>query len=362
MSNIFTPKSTKIIEKSNFATEINGKSIRLYKLKNINGVEITITNFGLKLVSLYVPDRDGKLDDIVLGFSSIKDYLHTDEIYFGATIGRYGNRIAKGKFSINGTEYVLDNNNGNNHLHGGTNGFHNLIWDAEVISDTEIQFTRISKDMEEGYPGNLDVRVHYQLTDSNELKINYYATTDKTTIVNMTHHSYFNLSGEGNGTINNHILTINADRFTPVNYDHIPTGELAPVAHTPFDFRNPKVIGTDIKSDNEQLTISRGYDHNFVLNDYKNKDTLIVAAKITDPSSGRVMEVFTNEPGLQFYGGNFLTGKTIGKSDKPYTHRSAFCLETQHFPDSPNQPNFPCTLLKPESTYRSTCIYKFFIG
>jgi len=359
MGNTFSSKRTKIINPSNFTTEVNGKGIQLYTLSNKRGMEVTITNFGLKLVSLYAPDRNGKLDDIVLGFSTIQDYLDTNEIYFGATIGRYSNRIAKGRFFIEGTEYVLENNNGTNHLHGGKNGFHNLIWDTEVISTDKIEFSRVSKDMEEGYPGNLTVKVCFELTDSNELKINYYAITDKTTIVNMTHHSYFNLSGEGSDTINNHILTIHADHFTPLSNDHIPTGEIASVINTPFDFRTPKVIGTDIGTVNDQLNICGGYDHNFVLNGFMNPDTIIHAATVMAPDSGRILEVFTNEPGLQFYGGNFLTGKIIGKKNKPYLHRSAFCLETQHFPNSPNQPNFPSTLLHPDFSYRSICIYKF---
>ncbi len=351
-----TQASRSTISATNFEKELHGQSIRLFRLSNANGLEVYITNFGQKIVAINAPDRDGNFEDVVLGFSSIDEYIDTHEIYFGAVIGRYGNRIANGKLTIDGTEYTLEINNSPNHLHGGTNGYHNLIWDAEVLSESEIQFTRVSKHMEEGYPGNVSLRVHYELTDSNELKINYYGTTDQTTVLNMTHHSYFNLRGAGNGTINDHVLWINADRYTPVNKDLIPTGELAEVANTPFDFRTPKPIGTAVNTKHEQLLIGKGYDHNFVLNN--TDQTLIAAAKVVEPDSGRVLEVFTTEPGMQLYGGNFLDG-TIGKEGKAYTHQGAFCLETQHYPDSPNQSHFPSTLVTPDQTYRSTCIYKF---
>jgi len=359
MNTTKVPKSKKNIKSSNFKTEIDNESIDLYRLKNTNDLEVSITNFGQKIVSIKTPDRKGNFEDIVLGFANIEEYLNSSEIYFGAIIGRYANRIAQGKFSIDGIEYKLNTNNDTNHLHGGDNGFHNIIWDTEVISGSEIQFTHVSKHMEEGYPGTLMLRVHYELSNTNELKINYYAITDTATILNLTHHSYFNLSGEGNGDINDHILTINADRYTPVNKNLIPTGELATVDNTPFDFRKPKTIGNDIGVADEQLTFAKGYDHNFVLN-IKEKE-LNFAARVAEPNSGRIMEVYTTEPGIQLYSGNFLNGKTIGKTGKPYVHRGAFCLETQHFPDSPNQANFPSTTLEPGETYETSTVYKFSI-
>lgn len=348
------------MDSSDFKKEINGKKSDLYTLKNNNGIEISITNFGLKIVSIKTPDRDGKFDDIVLGFKTIDDYLNTKEVYYGAVIGRYANRIANGRFSINGKVYQLEQNNDSNHLHGGTNGFHNVVWDTGVISKNKLSFSRISPHMEEGFPGELFTQITYSLTETNELRIAYKATTDRATVINLTHHSYFNLSGEGNGKINDHILQLNADQFTPVNSNLIPTGELVSVTATPFDFRNGKPVGEDLNSRNAQLEFGCGYDHNFVLNkSSKNAKDITFAARVTDPKSGRTLEVFTAEPGIQFYGGNWLDGKTIGKCGKPYLHQGAFCLETQHFPDSPNQPGFPSTLLKPGGTYNSLCIYKF---
>lgn len=349
------------LKASNFQIKIDEKKTDFYILTNENGVEVTFTNYGQRLTSLIVPDRNGKFEDVVLGFETLEEYISAKEKYMGSTIGRYGNRIAKGKFSIDGIEHDLATNNNTNHLHGGNKGFNNVVWDANQIEDNEIEFTRISPDMEEGYPGNLEVRVHYLLTDENELVIKYVAITDKPTIVNLTHHSFFNLAGEGTGTINNHLLMINADKYTPVDENLIPTGELTSVDGTPFDFTKAKPIGRDLEVADQQLTYGKGYDHNFVLKEglTKNESGLVLAAKVVEPNSGRVMEVFTNEPGLQFYGGNFLDGGTKGKSGKSYDFRAAFCLETQHFPDSPNQPNFPSTLLMPGEKYTSTCIYKF---
>jgi len=348
------------LKPEDFKLEIDGKSTEFYVLKNKNGIEVTFTNYGQRLLSLVVPDNKGKFEDIVLGFKDLNTYRTAREKYFGATIGRYGNRIAEGKFSIDGKEYQLATNNNKNHLHGGNKGFNSVVWDANQIAQNEIEFTRLSADGEEGYPGNLKVKVHYVLTDANELKIDYTATTDKTTIVNLTHHSFFNLAGEGNGSINDHLLEINADRYTPVDEGMISTGELASVIGTPFDFRSVKKIGKELGVINEQLELGKGYDHNFVLNNSrKNKDGLYFAARVEEPNSGRVMEVYTNEPGLQFYGGNFQDGKTFGKSGKPYIYRGAFCLETQHFPDSPNHSNFPSTLLKVGEVYKSFCVYKF---
>ena len=365
------------LRESDFETTVDGKKTSLYILKNKNGLEAAITNYGGKLVSLLVPDRDGKLADVVLGFSSIQDYLKANGPYFGALIGRYGNRIAKGRCIVDGKELVLaTNNNGVNHLHGGKKGFNAVVWDAKQVNAQTLELGYLSVDGEEGYPGNLNVKVTYELTDSNELKINYEATTDKTTIVNLTHHSFFNLQGEGNGTINDHYLSINADKFTPVAEGLIPTGAIAPVEGTVFDFRKAKAIGSDLfesslsaaeehgdqddKKMRAQLSYAKGYDHNFVLNK-TNPDAhgLTFAARVAEPISGRTMEVWTNEPGMQFYGGNFLSGNDTGKSGKAYGFRSAFCLETQHFPDSPNHSSFPSTVLKPGEVYHSICIYRF---
>ena len=338
----------------------NHDSIQLFTIKNKNKLSATFTNYGQRLVELIIPDKNGDLADVVLGFYTLDGYLSASENYFGSMVGRYGNRIAKGKFSIGTENYILATNNGENHLHGGAKGFNDEIWKAVQVAENKLEFSRLSPHMEEGYPGNLNVKVTYTLTNENELLIEYAATTDKPTAVNLTHHSFFNLKGEGEGTINNHILTINAAGFTPVNSTLIPTGVIDNVTGTPFDFTQPKGIGRDLNVENEQLKNGFGYDHNFVLNEVpKNQEGLTFAARVEEPESGRVMEIYTNEPGLQFYGGNFLDGKTIGKSGKPYDYRGAFCLETQHFPDSPNQPNFPNTILNPGEVYKSICIYKF---
>lgn len=361
------PKSTQSMKNlvnkldgSDFKTTIEGDSVALYTIRNRTGIEATFTNYGQRLISLYTPDKEGNMKDIVLGFPTLEEYLNAKEKYFGATIGRYGNRIAKGKFSIDGESYTLATNNGENHLHGGVKGFNDVVWNAKNITENGIEFTRTSPDMEEGYPGNLEVKVRYLLTDSNELKITYTATTDKKTVVNLTHHSFFNLKGEGEGNVNDHLLMINADSYTPVDEALIPNGSIAKVMGTPFDFTQLKAIGKDLEVVDRQLEFGRGYDHNFILNATpKTADGLTLAAKVIEPTSGRVVEVYTNEPGIQFYGGNFLDGNTIGKSGKPYLFRGAFCLETQHYPDSPNQPNFPSTILNPSEVYSSICVYKF---
>lgn len=353
-------KSISLINPEMFEKTIDGKEVHLYVLKNKNGLVSEITNYGGKVVSLWVPDQLGNYEDIVLGYSHIDDYLTKKEKYFGALIGRYGNRIANGKFSLNGTEYNLAKNNGENHLHGGNIGFDSVIWDAKQINEQTLELNYISKDMEEGYPGTLSIKVIYQLTDENELKIEYWANTDKTTVVNLTHHSFFNLKGHGNGTINDHLLQINAPYFTPVNEGLIPTGIIASVENTPFDFQKLISIGERVDDTDQQLKYGLGYDHNFVLN--QSLEGLNYAAKVIEPISGRVMEIFTNEPGLQFYGGNFLDGSVIGKGGNPYEFRTAFCLETQHFPDSPNNPQFPSTVIKPAEQYYSICIYKFSIS
>jgi aldose 1-epimerase len=334
--------------------------IAVYKLRNSHGVETQITNYGGIVISLKVPDRQGKFDDVVLGFNSAQDYVKRNDPYLGAIIGRYGNRIAKGRFTLNGVEYKLAVNNGENHLHGGIKGFDKVVWTGRQIrtkAGPAVVLTYLSKDSEEGYPGNLRVRVVYTLTNKNELKIDYSATTDKDTVINLTHHSYFNLMGEGNGDILNHQLTINADRFVPTDAGSIPTGELRKVAGTPFDFLQFTAIGARINQDDEQLKLGNGYDHTFVINGAPGK--LRLAATARETSSGRVMEVWTTEPGMQLYTGNFLDGSLTGKSGKPYARRSGFCLETQHYPDSPNQPSFPTTTLKKGATYKSTTIYRF---
>lgn len=343
-----------------FTETINQEKVALYILKNKNGLEASFSNYGQHLVSLIVPDKNGIMDDIVLGFPSLDGYKKSNGKYFGSVIGRYANRIAEGQFVLDGTTYTLAKNNGKNHLHGGNKGFDSFVWKVDSVSQNYIRFNRLSPDMEEGYPGNLDVTVTYHLTDANELKINYTATTDKRTPVNFTHHSFFNLKGAGNGKATDHILQINADSYTPVDEGLIPTGEIISVENTPFDFREPKIIGQDLSSEHEQIKLTNGYDHNFVLNSkFKNEEGLFYAAKILDPKSGRVMEVFTNQPGVQLYGGNFLDGTLKGKKGKLYEFRGSFCLETQHFPDSPNQKNFPNTILAPGEKYTAICIYKF---
>jgi aldose 1-epimerase len=349
------PTKIKLIPNKNFEKTINNKQVKLFTLKNKNGLVSQITNYGGRVVALWTPDKNGNFEDIVLGHETIDGYLQTNQDFFGAITGRYANRIAKGKFVLNDSMYTLATNNGDNHLHGGNNGLNNAVWDADQRSAAEIVFTYFSKDGDEGYPGNLNLEVIYKLTDANELKITYAATTDKTTHVNLTHHSFFNLLGAGKGAINDHILQINASLYTPVAAGLIPTGELADVSNTPFDFRTPKAIGSRVNDDHAQIKLGFGYDHNFVLDGAG----LRLVAVVKEPITGRVMEVITDEPGVQFYGGNFFDGKDFGKGNIAYEFRSALCLETQHFPDSPNQPNFPSTVLNPEETYSSTCIYKF---
>lgn len=350
------PSQIQLIEEQNFDKVINGKQIKLFTLRNSKGMVCQITNYGGRIVNLWVPDKDGDYEDVVLGYETIDEYVEKGR-YYGALIGRYGNRIDAGKFKLDSMEYVLATNNGANHLHGGNIGYNHVVWDARPISDSELVLSYLSVDGEEGYPGNLNIKVTYILTEDNSLKINYSATTDKATPVNLTSHSFFNLHGAGKGSINDHILQINASNFTPVVEGLIPTGEIAPVKNTPFDFTVATAIGARIDQESEQFVFGLGYDHNFVLDG----TGLRVAAKVEEPTSGRVMEVLTDEPGLQFYGGNFLNGEDIGKGNLFYKYREAFCLETQHFPDSPNHSNFPSTILKPGETYASTCIYKFTI-
>ena len=346
----------KLLKKNDFIKNFNGKETNIYVLKNKNGLVSEITNYGARVVSLWTPDSKGKFEDIVLGFDNIDNYINSNEKYFGATIGRYGNRIKDGKFTIEDKEYYLEKNNDSNHLHGGKKGFNDIVWDVEQINQQILELKYISKNMEEGYPGNLDIKVVYNLNDSNELKIEYFAKTDQSTYVNLTHHSFFNLLGAGHETINQHLLYINANSFTPVDETLIPTGDIQLLENTPFNFTEPTIIGERISQDNIQLKFGNGYDHNFVLNNSQSEK--IIAAKVLEKESGRILEVYTNEPGMQFYSGNFLID-TIGKKNKIYKKRSAFCLETQHFPNSPNQDNFPNTLLKPNEEYYSICIYKF---
>jgi aldose 1-epimerase len=331
-------------------------SLKLYSLANANGIKMDVTNYGGRIVTLFTPDKTGKLADIVLGYDSLKEYL-TGNLYFGSLIGRYGNRIAKGRFSLNGKEYQLALNNGANALHGGPKGFHQVYWKVVSSSTKSVSMTYRSVDGEENYPGNLNVTVTYTLTDTNELVVDYEAKTDQETVINLTHHSFFNLAGAGSGDILNHEMTINADEFTPVDSTLIPTGELRKVKGTAFDFTVPHRIGERIDQSDDQLKFGKGYDHNFVLR--KTAGEFSLAASVTEPVSGRSMEVWTTEPGLQFYSGNFLNGKDVGKGTKAYPLRSAFCLETQHFPDSPNHSNFPSTVLKPGETYKQKTAYKF---
>ncbi|MDI3548642.1 MAG: aldose 1-epimerase [Halanaerobiales bacterium] len=338
---------------------VDGKPADLFVLENSNHLEMKVTNYGGIVVSLVVPDRDGNMDDIVLGYNQLEAYVKHNP-YFGAIIGRYGNRIGNAQFTLEGQKYTLAKNEGENNLHGGIKGFDKVVWDAKPVMDDDyvgLILKYLSKDGEEGFPGNLDVTVKYILNNDNEFRIDYRATTDKTTIVNLTNHSYFNLTGEGSGDILGHEVVINAERFTPVDETLIPTGELAPVEGTPMDFRIPTAIGARIDADYEQLKIGKGYDHNFVLNKDQ-EGAMTLAATAYEPASGRFMEVFTTEPGMQFYTGNFLNGM-IGKSGKPYNFRNAFCFETQHFPDSPNKPEFPSVVLRPGEEYKTTTIYKF---
>src|SRR5256885_6984859 len=355
----FEAKGQAKVTKESFGKTSDGQGVDIYTLTNRHGVEAKITNYGGIVTSLKVPDRNGKLDDVVLGFDNLDAYVKRNP-YFGAIIGRYGNRIAKGHFTLNGVEYKLAVNNGENHLHGGIKGFDKIVWNARVLkvpNAAVLELTYLSKDGEEGYPGNLSVKVIYTLTNANELKIEYLGTTDKDTVVNLTSHSYFNLAGQGNGDILNHQLLINARRFTPTDAGSIPTGELKRIKGTPFDFTSAFRIGDRINDDDQQLKFGKGYDHNFVLNG--RMGTLRQAAVVYEPTSGRSMEIWTTEPGIQFYTGNFLDGTLTGKDGKVYQQRYGFCLETQHFPDSPNHRSFPTTVLRRGQRYHTITIHKF---
>ncbi|MDF9831791.1 aldose epimerase family protein [Parabacteroides sp. PF5-6] len=341
---------------TDFEASVDGKKTALYTLTNDNGVEACITNYGGRLVSLMVPDKNGTPTDVVLGYGSIADYLASDG-NFGALIGRYGNRINNGFFTLDDVTYELPHNNNGHCLHGGEKGYHTKIWDGKQIDNQTLELRYLSPDGEANFPGNLDIKVTYKLTNDNAIDISYEATTDKATIVNLTNHSYFNLSGKLDAPILREVVMINADRYTPVDETLIPTGELAPVENTPMDLRQPIAIGVHIDDEFDQLVKGRGYDHNWVLN--SNGDINVVAAKTKNLGTGITMEVYTNEPGVQFYTGNFMTGNDTGKHGITYPFRGAYCLETQHYPDSPNQSDFPSTVLRPGEKYFSRCIYKF---
>ena len=341
-----------------FGQAPDGKQVRLYSLRNANGLTADIMTYGAIVVSLRTPDRKGQMADIVLGYDNLQEYIKISP-YFGAIVGRYGNRIAKGKFTLDGAEYTLATNNNANHLHGGIKGFDKVVWDDKPVQRTDavgVRLSYLSKDGEEGYPGNLKATVTYLLTNKNELRIEYEATTDKATPVNLTHHGYFNLTG-GQRDILGHVLALNADRFTPVDEGLIPTGELKAVKDTPMDFTKATAIGARIANEHQQLKFGGGYDHNWVLN--KGGKEMTVAARVSEPTTGRIMEIRTVEPGIQFYSGNFLDGTITGKGGRVYPHRWGFCLETQHYPDSPNKPNFPSTILRPGEKYETTTIYRF---
>ena len=348
------------LTRASFQKTIDGKKTDMFLLKNKNHVTAAFTNYGARIVGLLVPDASGKLIDVVVGLPGVEQYKQSTEPYFGAIIGRYGNRIAGGKFSMDGIKYSIPINNGPNALHGGKKGFQDVIWDAKELNNQTLEFSYLSNDMEEGFPGNLQVVVRYTLTDENEIKINYEAHTDKKTIVNLTNHAFFNLNGEGSGTILDHNLQIMADQFTPVDSTLIPIGKLETVQGSPFDFRASTRIGNRIDEDNLQLKNGKGYDHNFVLNVPRSQKEKLAAIAEGD-RSGIIMEVWTTEPGLQFYSGNFMQGKNTFKGGSKDDFRTAFCLETQHFPDSPNQKDFPSTVLKPGEVYKTSTTYAFSI-
>ena len=375
ISDLAPPKCEMKVDKEPFGTTLDGKKVDLYHLVNAHGMQADITNYGAIVVRLMVPDRYGNLDDVVLGYDHLDDYIKASP-YFGAIVGRYGNRIANGRFTLDGIEYELATNNNGNHLHGGIKGFDKVVWEAEpskklhegtrfIDDEVGVKLTYLSKDGEEGYPGNLKVTVWYVLTCQGVLKIRYEAETDKSTPVNLTHHGYWNLAGAGNGDILGHRLMLRADDFIPVDAGLIPTGEIRPVRGTPMDFtadvfgHDANTIGARIDQDDEQLRYGKGYDHSWVLACCSGSVSL--AARVLEPTTGRVMEISTTEPGIQFYSGNFLDGSNVGKGGKVYEHRYGFCLEPQHFPDSPNKPQFPSTILEPGRKYQSETWYRFAI-
>ncbi|MFA9391565.1 MAG: aldose epimerase family protein [Prolixibacteraceae bacterium] len=352
------PAGNKVgILESAFQQELGGKSVSLWTLRNAKGLEVSVTNYGAKIVSILVPDQDGNWVDVVTGYNNLDDYLKSGEPYFGAAIGRYGNRIANGQFKLDGKSYQLAQNNGPNNLHGGPNGFHNVVWDAIQIDESTLELSYFSKDGEEGFPGNLQVRMTYHINNKNEFQIEYYATTDRTTICNLTNHTYFNLSGEGADTILDHVLELHADAYIPTNDVAIPLGNIAPVEGTPMDFRTATPIGLRIQDKFQDLVFGNGYDHTYVIN--KGSEKLAFTASVYSPLTGIRMDVLTDQPGVQLYTGNYMNGTEIGKSGKAYLHRAGFCLETQCFPDSPNQPQFPSVVLKSGELYRHTVVHRF---
>jgi len=342
--------------KENFQVTHDGKQIDLFTLKNSNGMIVQVTNYGGKLVSIIVPDRNGTLGDVCLGYESAEEYLN-GIASLGATMGRVTNRIANAQFTLNDSTYYLAKNNGNHTIHGGAQGFRSKVWEAKQLDDQNVELSYFSEDGEEGFPGNLTLKVLFSVTEENELKLTYHATTDKTTVINFTNHAFFNLNGAGIGDILDHKLMVNADAFTQVDHEAIPTGEIVNVAGTPLDFSELTRVGDRIDDDFDQLKHVGGYDHNYVIS--KEENELALAALLYEPVSGRVMEVKTTEPGIQIYTANSLSGKDIGKGGKSYGARASICLETQHYPDSPNHPNFPSTVLEPGQDYVSTTIYKF---
>ena len=350
-----------MVKQENFQTTYKGLKTDLFTIKNANGAVMQVTNYGAKIVTLFIPDKGGNFGDIVFGYENIQEYLNGDK-YFGALVGRYANRIAAGKFTLDGVEYQLPKNEGGkNMLHGGNSGFNDAVWMGEITKTPEgeaVKLTLHSPDGDQGFPGNLHVIVYYTLTDKNELIVDYSAVTDKPTVINLSQHSYFNLSGHASGPVLNHELVINADNFTPADQNLIPTGEIRPVEGTALDFRIPHLIGDRIANSEEQLILGLGYDHNFILNKERAGE-LTFAASAYDILSGRFMEVYTTHPAIQFYTGNFLDGSAVGKGGKAYVYRSGFCLETQYYPDSPNHPNFPSTVLRPGEEYKHRTVFRF---
>jgi aldose 1-epimerase len=342
-----------------FDTVLVGKTVSLFYIKNKNGLSAAITNYGARVVGLLAPDNAGTFKDIVIGFNNINDYINAGERYFGAVVGRYGNRIAKGKFTLDGKTYQLDLNNGVNTLHGGRKGFHSVVWDMKQLDSSSVELKYTSPDGEEGYSGNLTVKMIYRFTDENELVMSYEVASDKRTVMNITNHNFWNLNSEGSGTINNHELMVKASKYTPVDSTLIPTG-IETVTGTPFDFTRFKKIGERVEVNNTQLSYGKGYDHNFVLDKGITKKPELIAT-IKGDVSGIAMDILTTEPGLQFYGGNFMKGLNLLKTGTKDDFRTAFCLETQHFPDSPNQPSFPTTIIEPGVTYTSITVHKFHV-
>ncbi len=357
------PAAPQLFDEQNFATELNGKPIGLFTLKNENGMAVQLTNYGARIVDLWVPDKDGGFQDVVMGFETGDAYLNATDINNGPVVGRYGNRIGKGQFTLDGKDYQLTINDGENHLHGGTNGFGGKVWDAKMVKDADgndvVEMSYVSADGEEGYPGNLNITVSYTLTPKNELVINYKATTDSAaTILNPTSHSYFNLHGTNEFSTNSHIMMINADSFTPTDKGLIPTGEIVAVEGTPLDFRTPTAIGDRVDADFEAIKFGGGYDHNWVLNKPE-AGAVSLAAEVYEPRTGIVMKVLTDQPGMQFYSGNFMNGKETGKRGNVNNYRSGIALETQNFPDAINHENFPSPILRAGETYNHVCVYAF---